>query len=97
MVCPKCGAPMNIRNGKYGEFYYCTEGNHCTINVAKYNEIIGRFNAELIATDNDPLQSAIEKQTLTLGGVVNDMERMYVDCEASYNEPDDFWQNIRPY
>lgn len=36
MKCLKCNSEMGIRRGKFGEFYYCTKGNHGTISVEKY-------------------------------------------------------------
>lgn len=29
IVCPRCGAPMVLRNGRYGKFYGCTNYPQC--------------------------------------------------------------------
>ncbi len=29
VTCPKCGAPMVVRNGRYGKFYGCTRFPQC--------------------------------------------------------------------
>mgnify|MGYP001328498766 FL=1 len=31
------------------------------------------------------------------GGILPETERFYIDNEAYYDDPDDFWQNHRPY
>lgn len=30
MVCPKCGAPLKVRNGKFGQFLGCSNYPECT-------------------------------------------------------------------
>lgn len=34
MLCPLCGDPMEVRNGKYGTFLFCWK---CNRNWSKYN------------------------------------------------------------
>lgn len=104
MQCLVCKTAMLIREGKFGPFYYCPNGNHGTISVAKYEAIMKRFAESATVNDGlptggyDPLMLAIERQTMALGGgVMSDLERFYIDSEAYYDNPDDFWQNARPY
>ena len=39
--CPKCGAVMTLRKGKYGEFYGCTNYPTCkgTLNIEEYEKL----------------------------------------------------------
>ena len=102
MRCLVCSAEMQVRGGRYGPFYYCPRGRHGTLSVAKYEELVARLSGALQSTsaggDLDPLMLAVERETLTLGGgLMPDTERFFVDCEASYEDPDGFWQNVRPY
>lgn len=97
MKCLICKKTMKIREGKYGPFYYCPNGNHGTISVKKYNTIIQKAINNPI-NKSDPLMIAIEQQTITLGGgIMTDLERFYIDNEAFYDNQDDFWQNQREY
>jgi len=89
---------MEKRDGKYGEFFYCPNGKHGTISVEKYNKVMSMFviNDGLPIGRSDALLQAIERQTSFLGGgVLTDTERFFVDNEQ-YN-PDEFWQDVRPY
>lgn len=97
--CLKCGTAMKTRVGQYGLFYYCSNGNHGTISVDKYNNIMRQFpkNEDLPIGRNDSFMFGIERQTMALGGVMSDTERFYIDNEAYYENSDDFWQNQRPY
>ena len=101
MHCLVCKKAMMIREGKFGPFYYCPNGNHGTISVAKYEAIMEQVTVKdrLTTIDkHDALISAIEHQTVTLGGgVLSELEKFYIDNEAYYNDPNDFWQNMRPY
>lgn len=97
MHCLFCKAEMQIREGKFGPFYYCPKGNHGTISVNKYKRIM-RQRQDNIAVNHDTLMFAIERHTMTLGGgVMSDLERFYIDNDAYYDNQDDFWQNSRPY
>lgn len=102
MICLVCKTPMQTRKGRHGEFYYCPNGNHGTIGVAKYRELMEHFTIthkpDMGYSGSDPLMTAIEIQTMALGGgILPDIERFYIDNEAYYDDPDDFWQNHRPY
>lgn len=100
MQCPICKTAMHVRDGKFGPFYYCPNGKHGTISVAEYESIMRRFaeNDGLPMGGIDPLVRGIERQTMALGGgFMTDLERFYVDSEAYYDDPDDFWQNQRAY
>jgi len=95
--CLVCKIPMLIREGKFGPFYYCPNGNHGTISVAKYESIM-KQSSRAMQAQCDPLMHDLEVQTIALGGgMLSDLERFYIDSEAYYDNPDDFWQNIRPY
>ena len=100
MQCLVCNTAMLTREGKFGPFYYCPNGNHGTISVAKHEAIMNQFkgaNDGLPVGGHDPLMLAIERQTMVLGGVMSDLERFYIDSEAYYDSPNDFWQTARPY
>lgn len=100
MICLICKTAMGIREGKFGPFYYCPNGNHGTISVAKYESIVSRLPEpeRLPMSGECPLIAEIERQTMALGGgVMTDAERFYVDSEAYYDDPDDFWQNRDNY
>ena len=92
---------MSIRNGKFGKFYYCPKGKHGTISVDKYNEILEKTgnvpDEHFSVWDKDPLMRAIENQDMSITGVMTDREKFFIDNELYYENPDDFWQNVRPY
>lgn len=61
--CPECGAPVVVKNGKYGEFYGCSNYPACKFtatkefdtefsleewqNVKEYEESMGEYYASL--------------------------------------------------
>lgn len=97
MRCLVCKTAMLIREGKFGPFYYCPNGNHGTISVAKYESIMKR-SSNIPQGQFDQLMNELEVQTIALGGrVLSELERFYIDSEAYYDNPDDFWQSMRPY
>ena len=100
MNCLICGSKMLTRNGPFGEFYYCRNGNHGTISVAKYNAIINSLpNDGCPMDDGDLFMRAMERTYAELNcGPKTELEELalfYVDSPA-YDE-DDFWQDIRPH
>lgn len=97
MICLICKARMEIRQGKYGDFYHCPNGNHGTISVAKYNHIVNSLQKNGLPIGGEcPLMQAIERTQAGLGyGAMTDLERFYIDSPV-YDE-NDFWQDMRPH
>ena len=108
MHCLKCGTLMQLRGGKYGNFYYCPAGAHGTISVDKYRTIVTNHTRMLQHMQHrsasivpghpgslDPLVDEINKQ-----GYVSDEDSFLIDCEAYYNDPTDpreCWMAVSPY
>lgn len=97
MICLICKARMEIRQGKYGDFYHCPNGNHGTISVEKYKKIAASIPQDgLPIGGSDPLMMAVERAQSALGyGAMTDLERFYIDSPV-YDE-NDFWQDMRPH
>lgn len=102
MYCQICKTPMAIRNGKFGQFYYCPNGRHGTISVEKYKRLVrlcseGHHVGGAPLT-SDPLMTEIERQTVHFGGILTDLDRFCVDSE-SYSDEEDYemWEHVRPY
>ena len=37
--CPKCGKPVKVKEGKYGEFFGCTGWPKCNFTCSIYDEV----------------------------------------------------------
>lgn len=95
---------MQTRKGKHGEFFYCPNGNHGTIGVTKYRELMDHFTAthkagtDIGYSGADPLMTAIEIQTMALGGgILPETERFFLDIDVDEHPYYESWRDIRPY
>lgn len=94
---------MHVKNGKYGDFYFCPNGSHGTISLEKYKRLIANFKANkseyrenTAYPGNDPLMTAIEMETIAMGGgIISELVKFYIDNPEQDQE--DSWQDIRPY
>ena len=73
MLCPTCNLKMLIRNGKFGEFYYCPEQHICkqkTItklrNTCNLNDSSGLYSLARSGEINSFSQSLHEIHTLAV-------------------------------
>lgn len=95
--CFVCGEEMKIRQGKYGEFFYCPKGKHGTIAVNKYLKIKWSFWNEkggYAKNKHDPLMDAINMECSRFGSIT-ELESFYIDSPEC--DPEDFWKDMRPY
>lgn len=96
MLCPTCHTEMILRNGKYGEFFYCAA--HGTISK-RAAEIIAQHQTTYAGGLNeDPLMDAVKRTSVTLGQPLDELEQL---IEFVVDNPplddEDHWMNTRPY
>lgn len=101
MLCPKCKTEMGIRDGKFGQFYYCPNSSskdpHKTITVASFS---GTIREVTPATVPEDFNDAVTRECIALG---LPMDRLTQLAEFILGDPDDdmleedHWSNHYPY
>ena len=93
-ACKVCGTQMQLRNGRYGEFYFCVKSRvknlHGTINKAEYDTALAASAAAVAARDTADQEMLAHMRRIETAGADNAID-FYVDHQLSES---DEWPNI---
>lgn len=95
-LCKVCSAEMQLRNGKYGQFYFCANStakdSHGTINKAAYDALCLSGLANVYRADSEDRQMKEHLHRIaTAGGLT--VEDFYTDYHMAESKE---WPNILP-
>ena len=92
-ACKVCGTQMQVRNGKYGQFYFCVKSRvnnlHGTINKVEYDAASSTAVIARDTADTEMLEHLHRIETAAADNAID----FYTDYQLS---EDDEWQNILP-
>ena len=77
MVCPKCGSPLKVRNGKFGQFLGCSNYPECT-----YTD----FNALKGKQTSSTAKATVTKTTASKPAVKLDPDTVVEEFKRTYDE-----------
>lgn len=100
--CPTCGAPMYVRSGKFGDFYYCKnsvpEAKHRTISVRAWHMVVNTLTM-MECSESTPitpypgidLEFEVRRKMGSFGVIPSDLD-LFVEGELSdiFGRPIDY-------
>ena len=88
MTCPKCGKPLMLRKGQYGDFYGCTgfrDGCRFTLEKKIVDEFVWRANKEVLSQpEKYPHPENLTGYTFVLGNNGSGGYRIGVQLEPQH-------------
>jgi ssDNA-binding Zn-finger/Zn-ribbon topoisomerase 1 len=97
--CKVCGTEMQLRNGRYGEFYFCVKSRvrdlHGTINKDEYDAAAAAGPAKVYRADSEDQQMREHLHRIETAGA-NTIVDFYVGPQLSESEGDPDVHNILP-
>lgn len=108
MNCPSCKVKMELRTGKYGDFYYCRD--HGTISKKAAAILTGQerpppSHYAYAPSPNIDLLEEVHRMSVAFGGPVGETAELLnflTDASVEYatsgdEEDEEHWTNLRPY
>lgn len=99
--CPTCVKPMELRTGKYGDFFYCREhGTVSKLAAMALTERTSTYIPTTIPMYNADLMDTVRRQGVAMGHHLDETGQLvdwYNDTEIVAEGDNDHWMNTRPY